>query len=214
MNILLIGAPGAGKGSQAKKMVKDFGLVQISTGDLLRESIKNSTPVGMEAKSYMDKGELVPDQTILALIEDRISQDDCKNGVIFDGFPRNISQADSLTSLLNKLSQKLDYVLNIEVPFEKIISRLTARRLCKDCGNDYNMITNPPKASGCDICSGEIIQRADDNEKTIKNRLDVYKRSTEPLIDYYKKNGNLKNIDGDRDINVIYSDLKKMIEVG
>ncbi|PID31148.1 MAG: adenylate kinase [Candidatus Cloacimonadota bacterium] len=212
MNILLIGAPGAGKGSQAKKIVNDYGLVQISTGDLLREAIKNSTEVGLKAKSFMEKGDLVPDAIILDLIENRLKQDDCKAGVIFDGFPRNISQAESLENLLNKLSQKLDYVLNIEVPFEKIIGRLTARRLCKDCGNDYNMITNPPKETGCDNCGGEIIQRPDDNEETIKNRLDVYKKSTEPLIEFYKKNGNLLNIDGDREINVIYSELKQRLK--
>jgi len=211
MNLLLLGAPGAGKGSQAK-LLESKGLIQVSTGDLLRNAIKVGTEAGKKASDFMKRGELVPDEIIMDIINDRLRSDDCKNGVIFDGFPRNISQAESLDKLLSKLGAKLDHVLNIVVPFEKITSRLTARRLCQNCGKDYNMITNPPKSEKCEVCGGEIIQRPDDNEQTISNRLDVYKKSTEPLIAYYEKVGNLVNVDGDREISVIYEEICEIIK--
>jgi len=211
MNILLLGAPGSGKGSQAKILESQYCLKHISTGDILRESVKNETSLGKLAKEYMNKGELVPDELILDLIEERMSKDDCVNGVIFDGFPRTLKQAEGLDNLLIKNSKRLNCVLSIDVPFDKIITRLTARMVCNGCGKDYNKITNPPKSNKCDVCNGDVIVRADDNETTIKNRLDVYKRSTEPLIEYYKNKNILKRIDGDKDVNLVFENIKSLL---
>lgn len=212
MNILLLGAPGSGKGSQAKLLETKFGLKHISTGDILRESVKNETSLGKLAKEYMNKGELVPDELILDLIEERISKVDCLGGVIFDGFPRTIKQAEGLDNLLVKNNKRLNHVLSIDVPFDKIITRLTARMVCSGCGKDYNKISNPPKSDKCDVCNGDVIVRADDNEATIKNRLDVYKKSTEPLIDYYNNKNILKRIDGDKDVNLVFNDVEKLLQ--
>lgn len=211
MNILLLGAPGSGKGSQAKIIEIKFGLKHISTGDILRESVKNGTSLGKLAKEYMSKGELVPDELILDLIDERILKNDCANGVIFDGFPRTIKQAEGLDSLLVKNNKKLIHVLSIDVPFDKIITRLTARMVCNGCGKDYNKISNPPKSNKCDVCNGDVVVRSDDNEAIIQNRLDVYKKSTEPLIEYYSNKNILKRIDGDRDVDIVFENINQLL---
>jgi adenylate kinase len=210
MNILMLGAPGSGKGSQSELIVNDYGLVQISTGDLLRQAVSNKTEEGVLANSYMKKGELVPDELVLELLSTRMNKPDCKNGVIFDGFPRNVKQAEMLDEILSTSGKKIDLVINIGSPFDVLKDRLMARRLCDKCGKGYNMISNPPKGKNCD-CGGNIITRSDDNEEVIKNRLEVYLNSTKPLIEYYTKKGVLADIDGDRKIPVINSDIKEII---
>lgn len=211
MNILMLGAPGSGKGSQSELIVRDYSLVQISTGDLLRHAVSNKTKEGVLANSYMSRGELVPDELVLGLLSLRMHNPDCRNGVIFDGFPRNVKQAEMLDKILQTGGKKIDLVINIESPFDVLQKRLTARRLCDKCGRGYNMISNPPKGVKCD-CGGNIITRSDDNESVIKNRLEVYLSSTKPLIEYYTKKGVLVNVDGDRDISVIYKDLNELIK--
>jgi len=210
MNVLMLGAPGSGKGSQSELIVKDFSFVQISTGDLLRQAVANKTKEGIQANSYMSKGELVPDELVLDLLSLRMHNPDCKNGVIFDGFPRNVKQAEMLDKILKDEGKKIDIVINIESPFDVLQRRLTARRLCSKCGKGFNMISNPPKGNKCE-CGGNIITRSDDNEEVIKNRLEVYLSSTKPLIEYYTKKGVLVNINGNREIAVIYKEVKEMI---
>ncbi len=210
MNILMLGAPGSGKGSQSELIVKDFGLVQISTGDLLRQAVANQTKEGILANSYMSKGELVPDELVLGLLSIRMNKPDCENGVIFDGFPRNVKQAELLDRILAEDRKKIDIVINIGSPFDVLKERLMARRLCDKCGKGYNMISNPPNGKNCG-CGGAIVTRSDDNEEVIKNRLEVYLSSTKPLIEYYLKKGVLADIDGNRKIPVIYGDIKELI---
>ena len=212
MNILLLGAPGSGKGSQAEQILKDFGYVQISTGDLLRDSLSKKTPDGLLAGEYMGKGELVPDDLVIKILQDRLERPDCEKGVIFDGFPRTVSQAEKLDMILGVKGNKLDLVLNIESPFDVLVSRLLSRRICSSCGKTYNMISNPPEGDKCSVCGWKVVSRADDKEDVIKNRLKVYVRNTHPLIEYYEKKGVLCSVDGDRTIMEIYSDVKKMIE--
>lgn len=212
MNILLLGAPGSGKGSQAEQILKDFGYVQISTGDLLRDSLSKKTPDGLLAGEYMGKGELVPDDLVIKILQDRLERPDCEKGVIFDGFPRTVSQAEKLDMILGVKGNKLDLVLNIESPFDVLVSRLLSRRICSSCGKTYNMISNPPEGDKCSVCGGKVVSRADDKEDVIRNRLEVYVRNTHPLIEYYEKKGVLCSVDGDRTIMEIYSDVKKMIE--
>lgn len=211
MNILMLGAPGSGKGSQSELIVKDYSLVQISTGDLLRQAVANKTKEGILAGSYMSKGELVPDELVIGLLSTRMNKPDCKNGVIFDGFPRNVKQAEMLDRILMEDGKRIDLVINIESPFGVLQERLMARRLCGKCGKGYNMISNPPKGKKCD-CGGDIITRSDDNEQVIKNRLEVYLNSTKPLIAHYTEKGVLENVNGNREIPVIYRDLKEMIK--
>lgn len=210
MNILMLGAPGSGKGSQSELIVKDYGLVQISTGDLLRQAVSNQTKEGILANSYMSKGELVPDELVMGMLSLRMNKPDCRKGVIFDGFPRNVKQAEMLDKILAEDGKKIDIVINIGSPFGVLKERLMARRLCDKCGKGYNMISNPPKSKTCD-CGGNIITRSDDNDEVIKNRLEVYLSSTKPLIEYYKKKGVLADIDGNRKIPVIYGDIKELI---
>ncbi|MBN2788980.1 MAG: adenylate kinase [Candidatus Delongbacteria bacterium] len=212
MDILLLGAPGSGKGSQAELLEKVYGIVQVSTGDLLREAVSNKTEVGIKAKVKMDKGELVENECVLKLLSERIKKSDCDNGVIFDGFPRNIEQTKLLDDLLVERGRKLDLVVNIEVPFEIIISRLNSRRMCKNCGKGYNMISNPPKGVNCDLCNGEIIIRDDDKEDVVRNRLDVYDKNTKPLISYYSEKSLLVNIDGVGKISDIFEELNRHIK--
>jgi adenylate kinase len=205
MRLVLLGAPGAGKGTQAKKLVEKYGLPQISTGDLLRAAVASGTPLGKEAKSYMDKGELVPDTVVLGMVEERIKQDDCKEGFILDGFPRNVAQAQALDKMLASLNMPLTAALSVDVPFEDLMKRLTGRRTCKACGQMYNVYFTPPKKDGsCDKCGGELFQRDDDKEDTIKKRLEVYNAQTAPLIDYYGKKGILKSVAGTGSINDIF----------
>lgn len=197
MNLILLGPPGAGKGTQASRIVKKYNIPHISTGDIFRENIKNSTPLGEKAKSYMDKGELVPDSLVIELATDRLTKDDCKNGFLLDGFPRTIEQAVALDAFLGENSKKLDCVIDIDVPKEVLIERLIGRRVCKSCGSTYHIKNMPAKKEGvCDECSGELIQRADDTEETVENRIEVYNKQTKPLLDYYDKSGKIAHFDG------------------
>jgi adenylate kinase len=210
MRIVLLGAPGAGKGTQAKKLIEKYGMPQISTGDLLRAAVGAGTALGKEAKSYMDKGELVPDRVVLGMVEERLKQDDCKKGYILDGFPRNTAQAEALDKMLGTLGMSLSAALSVDVPFEDLMKRLTGRRTCKACGQMYNIYFKPPAKEGaCDKCSGELFQRDDDKEATIKKRLEVYNAQTAPLIDYYGKKGIVKSVTGTGNIDDIF---KKVCE--
>lgn len=204
MNIVLLGAPGAGKGTQAAKLVEEFGMCHISTGDILRAAVKNQTPLGVKAKGFMDAGELVPDDLIIDLMKERIQQPDTAKGVILDGFPRTTTQAVALDTMLAELERPLNCALLIDVDFEVIVKRLTSRRMCKECGH----IGSVADAS-CPSCGGEMYQRDDDNEATVRNRLDVYEKSTSPLIDYYRGCDKLVSIDGDRDVDVVFADVKR-----
>lgn len=205
MRIVLLGAPGAGKGTQAKKIIEKYPIPQISTGDLLRAAVAAGTALGKEAKSYMDKGELVPDSVVLGMVEERLKQDDCKKGYILDGFPRNTKQAEELDKMLSSLSMSLTAALSVDVPFDDLMKRLTGRRTCKACGQMYNVYFKTPKKEGvCDKCSGELFQRDDDKEATIKKRLEVYNAQTAPLIDYYGKKGILKSVTGTGSIDDIF----------
>lgn len=205
MRLVFLGAPGAGKGTQAKRLVDNLKIPQVSTGDMLRKAVSDGTSLGKEAKSYMDKGELVPDSVVIGLIKERLQEGDTENGFILDGFPRNVSQGKELDSLLGDLGKPLDVALVLDVPLDDLMKRLTGRRTCKVCGQMYNVYFSPPKVEGkCDVCGGELYQRADDNEETIKKRLDVYQSSTEPLIDYYKNKGILKVVQGTGDMDAIY----------
>ena len=208
MRLVLLGPPGAGKGTQAASMVEKYNIVHISTGDLLRAAVKAGTELGKEAKGYMESGQLVPDTLILGLVEERIQKEDCQEGFLLDGFPRTPAQADALDEMLQKLGQKLDAVVNIEVPLDKLMVRLTGRRVCKKCGATYHVAFNPsPNGDLCGVCGEALIQRADDTEETVKNRLDVYEQQTAPLIDYYTKAGIIKNINGDQDIKKVLEDI-------
>jgi|SRR5208283_1330846 len=205
MRIVLLGAPGAGKGTQAKKLVEKYALPQISTGDLLRAAVAAGSSLGKEARSFMDKGELVPDRVVLGMVEERLKQDDCKKGYILDGFPRNTAQAESLDKMLDSLKMSLSAALSVDVPFEDLMKRLTGRRTCKACGQMYNVYSSQSKKEGvCDKCGGELFQRADDKEETIKKRLEVYNAQTAPLIDYYSKKGILKAVAGTGSIDGIF----------
>ncbi|MGD8351890.1 MAG: adenylate kinase [Nitrospirota bacterium] len=208
MRLVLLGAPGAGKGTQAKKLIGKYGIPQISTGDILRAAVAEGTPLGKEAKSYMDKGELVPDSVVLGLVEERLKQEDCKKGFILDGFPRNTAQAETLDGMLGKLGMPLTAAVSVDVPEADLMKRLTGRRTCKGCGQMYNVYFNPPAKEGvCDKCGGELYQRDDDREETIKKRLEVYNAQTAPLINYYGGKGILKNIEGTGSIDEIFDKL-------
>jgi adenylate kinase len=205
MRIVLLGAPGAGKGTQAKILIEKYGMPQISTGDLLRAAVGAGTALGKEAKSFMDKGELVPDSVVLGMVEERLKQDDCKKGYILDGFPRNTAQAEALDKMLAALNMSLTAALSVDVPFEDLMKRLTGRRTCKACGQMYNIYFKAPaKEAVCDKCSGELFQRDDDKEATIKKRLEVYTAQTEPLIGYYKSKGIVKTVSGTGSIDDIF----------
>jgi adenylate kinase len=208
VNVVLLGAPGAGKGTQAAKMVEEFGLAHISTGDMFRKAVADGTAMGVEAKRYMDAGELVPDEVVIGIVKERLAEPDCEAGFILDGFPRTLGQADALSVALESMGKKLDAVISIEVPRDVLIERLTARRQCRDCGRIYNVITDPPPADGrCEDCGGEIYQRDDDTVATVTNRLDVYEANTAPLIEYYRSAGLLREIDGDRAPDEVFADV-------
>ncbi|SHE71589.1 adenylate kinase [Caloramator proteoclasticus] len=208
MKIVLLGPPGAGKGTQAKLIVQKYNIPHISTGDIFRKNIKEMTPLGIKAKEYIDKGQLVPDELTVEIVKDRIKEDDCKNGFLLDGFPRTVAQADALNDVLSELGTKLDYVINIKVDENNLIERLSGRRVCPKCGASFHVVFNPPKVEGvCDYCGAEVVQRADDSEETVKNRLSVYNKQTQPLIDYYMKNGLIKNINGEQDINDVFEEI-------
>jgi adenylate kinase len=197
MNLILLGPPGAGKGTQAQKMVERYRIPQISTGDILRAAVKESTPLGMKAKGFMDKGQLVPDEIVIGIIEKRLKAKDCDPGFILDGFPRTIPQAEALQSILTKIGKKIDHVINIEVDSEELVRRLTGRRTCKNCGAMFHLFFQPPKKDGsCDRCGGALYQRADDKEETIRTRLKEYEKQTAPLIQYYQQKKTLRSIQG------------------
>jgi adenylate kinase len=213
MNIVLLGPPGAGKGTQAKKIAEHYSLPHISTGDILRENISNNTSLGIKAKSYMAKGELVPDELLITIIRDRLSKPDCSKGFLLDGYPRTVPQADALQMILTESNKKLDIVLNIDVDDEELIKRLSGRRVCASCGMSYHMTFNPPKEDEiCDKCKGKLYQREDDKPEAIRNRLIVYKKQTQPLIEYYTRKGLLRTVDGGKDIPEIFEDIKKILE--
>lgn len=214
MKIIMLGAPGAGKGTQAKKIADLCKVPHISTGDIFRANIKQGTELGKKAKTYMDAGELVPDELVCDLVVDRIQQDDCTEGFILDGFPRTIPQAESLTNALNAIEQKMEYALNIDVPDENIIHRMAGRRACVGCGATYHVEFNPPKVQDvCDVCGEELILRDDDKPETVTNRLNVYHEQTKPLIDYYEKQGIVHTIDGTQTMDQVFSDIRKILGV-
>ena len=208
MHILLMGPPGAGKGTQAAELVKAFDIPHISTGDMFRAAAKEGTELGKQAKACMDAGKLVPDSVTIGIVRERLAKDDCKKGFILDGFPRTVEQADALTGILKDLGLTLTRVLNISVPAEDLIERAVGRRICKKCGATYHTKFNPPKKEGiCDVCGSELFQRADDTAETMKNRLSVYEASTKPLIDYYKAAGVYTEVDGRQSIEKVTQDL-------
>ncbi len=212
MNIVFLGPPGAGKGTQAKRIAEKYGIPQISTGDMFREHLSKGTELGQKAKEYMDKGALVPDEIVLGMVEERLKQPDCEKGFILDGFPRTVPQAEALDKLLEKLGKKIDYAILIDVPDEELVKRLTGRRTCKKCGMMYHVMFKPPKEEGkCDVCGGELYQRADDNEETVRNRLKVYHEQTEPIIAYYEKKGVLHRIDGMGSIDEIFNRIVQVL---
>ena len=212
MNIVLFGPPGSGKGTQAKLLAEKYGVPHISTGDILRENINNETKLGLEAKTYMDTGELVPDDVLIGLIKDRLSESDCASGFLLDGYPRTLPQAEALSKILSELGKNLDVVLNIDVPDEELLKRLAGRRMCV-CGASYHILFNKPKQEGiCDLCGSKLYQRDDDKEEAILNRLDVYKNQTRPLIDHYTQAGVMLTINGAADIEVVFNEICRMLD--
>ena len=213
MNIILMGLPGAGKGTQASEIVKKFPIPHISTGDMFRKAIKDETDLGKEAKSYMDRGELVPDEVTVGIVKERISEDDAKKGFLLDGFPRTIEQAEALNNIMSELDRNIDAVINIEVPEEELMNRLTGRRICEKCGTTYHLVFNPPKVDGiCDIDGGKLYQREDDNPETVSNRLSVNVKQSKPILEYYNEKGVLKNIDGSKDIDEVTKDVIDILD--
>ena len=208
MRLIMLGAPGAGKGTQAAKVAAKYQIPHISTGDIFRANIKNGTELGKKAKSYMDAGGLVPDELVCDLVADRIAQEDCSRGFILDGFPRTIPQAEALDAAVEKLGTKIDYAVDIEVPDENIIERMGGRRACLSCGATYHIMFNAPKKDGiCDTCGGELVLRDDDKPETVKKRLDVYHTQTQPLIDYYSARGNLLEVDGTQSLEDVFASI-------
>lgn len=206
MNIILLGAPGAGKGTQAVRIAAAMGIPHISTGDIFRKNIKEGTPVGLKAKLYIDRGQLVPDEVVVEIVQQRIEESDCKNGFLLDGFPRTIAQAEALDRLTD-----IDRVINIEADLDKLVDRITGRRVCGKCGESYHISTK--KDDICEKCGGKLIQRADDNEETVKSRLNVYKNETAPLIEFYKNQGVLINVDGMQTIDKVFEDIAKLLQI-
>ena len=212
MNIILLGPPGAGKGTQAKMLIGKYQIPQISTGDILRAAVKEGTALGKEAKSFMDKGQLVPDSVVIGIVEERIQEPDCTKGYMLDGFPRTVPQAEALDGMLSKLSVGIDHVVSIEVANDELVKRLTGRRTCRECGAGYHVMFDPPKVEGvCDKCGGELYQRDDDNEQTVRSRLNVYESQTLPLIDYYKAQGKIRPIDGVGEIKEIFGRITTVL---
>ena len=213
MKIIMLGAPGAGKGTQAKMIAEKFGIPHISTGDIFRANIKNGTELGKKAKEYMDQGQLVPDELTVQILLDRVAEADCKDGYVLDGFPRTIPQADVLDKELTKLGDQVDFAINVDVPDENIIRRMSGRRACLKCGATYHIEHIPPKKEGiCDTCGSELVQRDDDKPETVKNRLSVYHEQTQPLIEYYTEKNILKTVDGTRDMQEVFSDIVDILK--
>ena len=212
MKIIMLGAPGAGKGTQAKQIAAKYEIPHISTGDIFRANIKEGTALGMEAKSYMDKGQLVPDELTVKILLDRVSKDDCKNGYVLDGFPRTIPQADVLDKAVSELNDKIDYAINVDVKDDNIIRRMSGRRACLNCGATYHIVNVPPKKEGiCDTCGSELVIRDDDKEESVKARLLAYHEQSQPLIDYYNNKGILKEVDGTKDMNDVFADIVNIL---
>ena len=212
MKIIMLGAPGAGKGTQAKKIAEKYSIPHISTGDIFRANIKNGTELGMKAKTYMDQGLLVPDELVVDLVVDRLGQEDCANGCVLDGFPRTIPQAEALDAALTKVGQAVDYAINVEVPDENIVNRMSGRRACVNCGATYHIVYAPTKVENvCDTCQGDLILRDDDKPETVQKRLNVYREQTQPLIDYYTKKNILVEVDGTVDIDDVFAAIVKVL---
>lgn len=212
MKIIMLGAPGAGKGTQAKQIADKYQIPHISTGDIFRANIKEGTELGSKAKTYMDQGLLVPDELVVELVADRIAKDDCKNGFVLDGFPRTIPQAKALDEALAKMGEKMDYAVDVDVPDENIISRMGGRRACVNCGATYHIVNIPTKVEGiCDKCGKEVILRDDDKPETVQKRLQVYHEQTQPLIDYYKNQGILKSVNGTRPMDTVFADIIQIL---
>mgnify|MGYP001122681650 FL=1 len=212
MKIIMLGAPGAGKGTQAKKIAAKYGIPHISTGDIFRANIKGGTELGMKAKTFMDQGMLVPDEITIGMLMDRIHEEDCKNGYVLDGFPRTIPQAESLTEALRGMGEAIDYAVNVDVPDENIVSRMGGRRACVACGATYHVEFNAPKTEGvCDTCGEKLVLRDDDKPETVQKRLNVYHEQTQPLIDYYKNAGVLKEVDGTKNMEAVFLDIVSIL---
>ena len=212
MKLIMLGAPGAGKGTQAKKIAEKYGIPHISTGDIFRANIKNGTELGNKAKSYMEQGLLVPDELTCDLVVDHIAQDDCKNGYVLDGFPRTIPQAEALKAALGKMGTTIDYAINVEVPDENIVERMGGRRACLACGCTYHVVYNAPKEEDvCDVCGAKLVLRDDDKPETVKKRLDVYHEQTQPLIDFYDKEGVLVEVDGTQNLEDVFQAITKIL---
>uniref|UniRef100_A0A7J2TJK1 Adenylate kinase n=1 Tax=Archaeoglobus fulgidus TaxID=2234 RepID=A0A7J2TJK1_ARCFL len=213
MNLILLGAPGAGKGTQAKIIMEKYGIPQISTGDMLREAVAKGTELGKKAREYMAQGKLVPDEIVIGIVKERLSQKDCEKGFILDGFPRTLAQAEALDKIMSEMGRKIDAVINVNVPEEEVVRRIVYRRTCRNCGAIYHLIYNPPKKEGiCDKCGGELYQREDDKEETVRERYRVYKKNTEPLIEYYRKKGILFDVDGTKDIESVKKEILGILE--
>lgn len=213
MNIVLMGLPGAGKGTQADKIVEKYDIPHISTGDMFRAAIKGGTKLGLEAKSFMDKGALVPDEVTIGIVRERLSAADCEEGFLLDGFPRTVPQAEALESLLADLGKRIEHVVNIQVEQDELVKRLTGRRICKVCGTAYHLVFNPPQVDGvCDKDGGELYQREDDNPETVTNRLEVNIKQTQPLLDFYENKGVLENINGQQDIQKVFADIDALLK--
>lgn len=212
MKIIMLGAPGAGKGTQAQRIVTKYGIPQISTGDIFRYNIKENTELGKKLKSFVDNGKLVPDEVVVEVVVDRLKKDDCKNGYILDGFPRTIPQAKALDDILASENSKIDFCIDVEVPYDNIINRMSGRRTCTGCGSTYNTVFSPTKEENiCDKCGDATIQREDDKEEIVKNRLEVYDKETKPLIDYYKEKGNLYVIDGTKSMDEVFENICNLL---
>nr|4TYQ_A Chain A, Adenylate kinase [Bacillus subtilis subsp. subtilis str. 168]4TYQ_B Chain B, Adenylate kinase [Bacillus subtilis subsp. subtilis str. 168] len=213
MNIVLMGLPGAGKGTQAERIVAKYGIPHISTGDMFRAAMKEETPLGLEAKSYIDKGELVPDEVTIGIVRERLSKSDCERGFLLDGFPRTVAQAEALEEILEEMGRKLEYVIHIEVRQEELMERLTGRRICSVCGTTYHLVFNPPKTPGiCDKDGGELYQRADDNEETVAKRLEVNMKQMAPLLAFYDSKEVLVNVNGQQDMEKVFKDLREILQ--
>jgi len=212
VKIVFMGPPGAGKGTQAEKIVETYQIPHISTGDMFRKAIKDQTELGTEAKRYLDQGALVPDQITIGIVKERLTESDCKQGFLLDGFPRTVEQANALDEILDSLDLKIDYVINIDVDLNILKERLTGRRICRSCGATYHTIFNSPTIEGvCDKCGGELYQRKDDNDETVSSRLDVYLKQTKPLLDYYSLTGNLVNINGQQSIELVFAEIQTVL---
>ncbi|MBO9598288.1 MAG: adenylate kinase [Cohnella sp.] len=212
MNILFMGPPGAGKGTQAERIVEQFGVPHISTGDAFRLAMKQGTPLGLKAKEYVDQGLLVPDEVTNGIVRDRLAEPDCSEGFLLDGFPRTIAQAEALDGMLNDMGRKIDHVINLKVDRSFLLARLTGRRICKSCGTTYHVVFNPPKQEGiCDKCGGELYQRSDDTEEKVGTRLDEYTSKTAPLLKYYGDKGLLREVDGEKDIDAVTADIGSLL---